>query len=181
MSPYIPQAVIAIEDRRFRSHFGLDPLGLGRAVLTNLTSGRLVQGGSTLTQQLAKNLFLEPERTLRRKVQEAVLALWLEATYSKNEIIELYLNRVYFGAGAYGVDAAARRYFGKSARMVSLAEAATLAALLKAPSRYAPTRNPDLAAERAALVLGAMAEEGYITEAEARDAIAAPMNGGYNF
>uniref|UniRef100_UPI003BAC9683 transglycosylase domain-containing protein n=1 Tax=Stappia sp. TaxID=1870903 RepID=UPI003BAC9683 len=176
LPPYLPQAVIAIEDRRFRSHFGLDPLGLGRAVLTNLTSGRLVQGGSTLTQQLAKNLFLEPERTLRRKVQEAVLALWLEATYSKNEIIELYLNRVYFGAGAYGVDAAARRYFGKSARMVSLAEAATLAALLKAPSRYAPTRNPDLAAERAALVLGAMAEEGYITEAEAHDAIAAPMN-----
>jgi penicillin-binding protein 1A len=175
LPPYLPQAVIAIEDRRFRSHFGLDPLGLARAVFTNVTSGRLVQGGSTLTQQLAKNLFLEPDRTLKRKVQEAVLAIWLEASYSKDEILEMYLNRVYFGAGAYGVDGAARRYFGKSARLVSIAEAATLAGLLKAPSRYAPTRNPDLAAERAATVLGAMAEEGYLTEREATDAIAAPM------
>lgn len=175
LPPYLPQAVIAIEDRRFRSHFGLDPLGLARAVFTNVTSGRLVQGGSTLTQQLAKNLFLEPDRTLKRKVQEAVLALWLEASYSKDEILEMYLNRVYFGAGAYGVDGAARRYFGKSARLVSIAEAATLAGLLKAPSRYAPTRNPDLAAGRAATVLGAMAEEGYLTEREATDAIAAPM------
>lgn len=175
LPPYLPQAVIAIEDRRFRAHFGLDPIGLARAMATNLTSGRLVQGGSTLTQQLAKNLFLEPERTLRRKVQEAVLALWLEASYSKDEILEMYLNRVYFGAGAYGVDAAARRYFGKSARLVTLAEAATLAGLLRAPSRLAPTRNRDLAAARGATVLAAMAEEGYITEAEARDAIAAPL------
>ena len=175
LPPYLPQAVIAIEDRRFYSHFGLDPLGLGRAVLTNITSGRLVQGGSTLTQQLAKNLFLEPDRTLRRKVQEAVLALWLETNYSKDEILEMYLNRVYFGAGAYGVDAAARRYFGKSARLISVSEAATLAGLLKAPSRYAPTRNPDLAQERATTVLAAMAEEGYLTDTEARDAIAAPL------
>ncbi|GGF03162.1 penicillin-binding protein [Stappia taiwanensis] len=174
LPPYLPQAVIAIEDRRFRSHPGLDPIGLARAMVTNLTSGRLVQGGSTLTQQLAKNLFLQPDRTLKRKVQEAILAIWLEATYSKDEILEMYLNRVYFGAGAYGVDAAARRYFGKSARMVNLAEAATIAGLLKAPSRYAPTRNPDLADERAGTVLMAMAEEGYITAAEARDAIAAP-------
>jgi penicillin-binding protein 1A len=175
LPPYLPQAVIAIEDRRFHSHFGLDPIGLARAVFTNLTSGRLVQGGSTLTQQLAKNLFLEPDRTLKRKVQEAVLALWLEANHSKEEILEMYLNRVYLGAGAYGVDAAARRYFDKSARMLSVAEAATLAGLLKAPSRYAPTRNPDLAADRAATVLAAMAEEGYLTEREATDAIAAPM------
>ncbi|MBC00219.1 MAG: penicillin-binding protein [Rhodobacteraceae bacterium] len=175
LPPYLPQAVIAIEDRRFHSHFGLDPIGLARAVFTNITSGRLVQGGSTLTQQLAKNLFLEPDRTLKRKVQEAVLALWLEANHSKEEILEMYLNRVYLGAGAYGVDAAARRYFDKSARMLSVAEAATLAGLLKAPSRYAPTRNPDLAADRAATVLAAMAEEGYLTEREATDAIAAPM------
>ncbi|SDU44374.1 transglycosylase domain-containing protein [Stappia sp. ES.058] len=175
LPPYLEQAVVSIEDRRFRSHFGLDPIGLMRAMITNFTSGRLVQGGSTLTQQLAKNLFLEPDRTLKRKVQEAVLALWLEANHSKDEILEMYLNRVYLGAGAYGVDAAARRYFDKSARMLSVAEAATLAGLLKAPSRYAPTRNPDLAAGRAATVLAAMAEEGYLTEAEARDAIAAPM------
>nr|WP_051242075.1 penicillin-binding protein 1A [Stappia stellulata] len=175
LPPYLEQAVIAIEDRRFRSHFGLDPIGLARAIVTNVTTGRLVQGGSTLTQQLAKNLFLEPDRTLKRKVQEAVLALWLEANHSKDEILEMYLNRVYLGAGAYGVDAAARRYFDKSARMLNVAEAATLAGLLKAPSRYAPTRNPDLAAERAATVLAAMAEEGYLTEREATDAIAAPM------
>jgi penicillin-binding protein 1A len=175
LPPYLPQAVIAIEDRRFHSHFGLDPIGLARAMVTNVTTGRLVQGGSTLTQQLAKNLFLEPDRTLKRKVQEAVLALWLEANHSKEEILEMYLNRVYLGAGAYGVDAAARRYFDKSARMLSVAEAATLAGLLKAPSRYAPTRNPDLAAGRAATVLAAMAEEGYLTEREASDAIAAPM------
>ncbi|WP_412103550.1 transglycosylase domain-containing protein [Stappia stellulata] len=175
LPPYLPQAVIAIEDRRFHSHFGLDPIGLARAMVTNVTTGRLVQGGSTLTQQLAKNLFLEPDRTLKRKVQEAVLALWLEANHSKEEILEMYLNRVYLGAGAYGVDAAARRYFDKSARMLNVAEAATLAGLLKAPSRYAPTRNPDLAAARAATVLAAMAEEGYLTEREATDAIAAPM------
>ncbi|WP_349358857.1 PBP1A family penicillin-binding protein [Stappia sp.] len=175
LPPYLPQAVISIEDRRFRSHFGLDPIGLARAMVTNVSSGRLVQGGSTLTQQLAKNLFLEPDRTLKRKVQEAVLALWLEANHSKDEILEMYLNRVYFGAGAYGVDAAARRYFGKSARMVTVAEAATLAGLLRAPSRLAPTRDPDAAHARASTVLAAMAEEGYLTEQEARDAIAAPM------
>ncbi|MBL4726600.1 MAG: transglycosylase domain-containing protein, partial [Rhizobiaceae bacterium] len=111
MSPYIPMAVIAIEDRRFQSHFGFDPIGFTRAMVANLISGRLTQGGSTLTQQLAKNLFLKPERTFARKVQELILAIWLEAKYSKDEILELYLNRVYFGSGAYGVDAAARRYF----------------------------------------------------------------------
>lgn len=174
LPPYLANAVIAIEDRRFRSHFGLDPVGLARAVVTNLTSGRLVQGGSTLTQQLAKNLFLEPDRTLKRKIQELVLALWLEAEYSKDEIMEMYLNRVYLGAGAYGVDAASRRYFGKSARLVTVSEAAILAGLLKAPSRYSPARNPDLATERAELVLAAMSEEGYITSEEARTAVAAP-------
>ncbi|MDN3721260.1 transglycosylase domain-containing protein [Roseibium salinum] len=174
MPPYLPNAVVAIEDRRFRSHFGIDPIGLLRAVYTNVTSGRLVQGGSTLTQQLAKNLFLEPDRTLKRKIQELVLAFWLEAEYSKDEILEMYLNRVYLGAGSYGVDAAARRYFGKSARLVTIAEAATMAGLLKAPSRYSPARNPDLAEERAQLVLAAMHEEGYIDGQEAKNALAAP-------
>ncbi len=130
MSPYIPQAVVAIEDRRFYSHFGIDPLGLARAMTRNLVSRRMVQGGSTLTQQLAKNLFLSPERTLERKVQEVLLALWLEHKYSKDQILEMYLNRVYFGSGAYGVEAAARRYFGHGARDVSLQEAAIIAAVL---------------------------------------------------
>ncbi|WP_346912002.1 PBP1A family penicillin-binding protein [uncultured Roseibium sp.] len=174
LPPYVPNAVIAIEDRRFRSHFGLDPLGLVRAVYVNLTSGNLVQGGSTLTQQLAKNLFLEPDRTLKRKVQELVLSIWLEAKFSKDEIMEMYLNRVYYGSGAYGIDAAARRYFGKSARLLTIAEAATLAGVLKAPSRYSPTRNPDLAEARAQLVLTAMNQEGFISDKEAASALAAP-------
>ncbi|WP_269584775.1 transglycosylase domain-containing protein [Roseibium sp. Sym1] len=174
LPPYLPNAVIAIEDRRYRSHFGIDPVGLARAMVTNLTSGRLQQGGSTLTQQLAKNLFLEPDRTIKRKIQELVLAFWLEAEYSKDEILEMYLNRVYLGSGAYGVDAAARRYFGKSARLLTIAEAATIAGLLKAPSRYSPARNPDLAEDRAQLVLAAMNEEGYITDDEAKNALAAP-------
>ncbi|MEM1286278.1 MAG: transglycosylase domain-containing protein [Pseudomonadota bacterium] len=163
---YLPQAVIAIEDRRFHRHFGLDPIGLARAMTVNLREGRLVQGGSTLTQQLAKNLFLTADRTISRKIQELILAVWLEASYSKDQILELYLNRVYLGAGAYGVDAAARRYFGKSASEVTLAEAAILAGLLRAPSRWAPTRNPEGAEARAATVLQAMVESGFITEEE---------------
>ena len=174
LPPYLPQAVMAIEDRRFRSHFGVDPIGLTRAMVVNIRRGKLVQGGSTLTQQLAKNLFLEPDRTIKRKMQEVVLALWLEARYSKDEILEMYLNRVYFGAGAYGVDAAARRYFGKTARHVTLAEAATLAALLKAPSRYAPTRNPEASIARAKLVIAAMEDEGYISKREMDLALSEP-------
>jgi penicillin-binding protein 1A len=174
MSPYIPQALIAIEDRRFRSHFGIDPLGLARAVVTNLTQGRLVQGGSTLTQQLAKNLFLKPERTLERKVQEVLLAVWLEHEYTKDQILEMYLNRVYFGSGSYGVEAAAHRYFGKSARDVTLAEAALLAGLLKAPSRLSPARDPKAAEDRAQVVLAAMSEEGMIGSKELAFAMSAP-------
>ena len=151
MSPYIPEAVMAIEDRRFYSHFGIDPIGLARAMATNLMQGRYTQGGSTLTQQLAKNLFLKPDRTLERKVQEVLLALWLEQKHTKDQILEMYLNRVYFGSGAYGVEAASRRYFGKSARDVTLSEAALLAGLLKAPSRLSPARDPKAAeAARAA-------------------------------
>jgi penicillin-binding protein 1A len=171
MSPYIPQAVIAIEDRRFYSHFGVDPLGLARAMLTNVMSGRMVQGGSTLTQQLAKNLFLSPERTLERKVQEVLLAFWLEQKYTKDQILAMYLNRVFFGSNAYGVEAASRRYFNKSARDVNLGEAALLAGLLKAPSRLSPARDPEAAEERAQLVLGAMREEGFISDSEIKTAM----------
>lgn len=162
MSPFIPQAVIAIEDRRFYSHYGVDPIGLGRAIFINLTKGRAAQGGSTLTQQLAKNLFLSPDRTLERKLQEVMLAFWLEHTYTKDQILEMYLNRVYLGSGAYGVDAAARRYFDKTAKDVNLTEAATLAGLLKAPSRLSPARDPQAANDRAKLVLAAMRDQGMI-------------------
>ncbi|OBZ97104.1 penicillin-binding protein [Pararhizobium polonicum] len=174
MSPYIPQAVIAIEDRRFYSHFGVDPLGLARAMLTNITTGRMVQGGSTLTQQLAKNLFLSPERTLERKVQEVLLAIWLEQKYTKDQILAMYLNRVFFGSNAYGVEAASRRYFNKSARDVNLGEAALLAGLLKAPSRLSPARDPKAAEERAQVVLGTMREEGFITDSEIKTAMSQP-------
>lgn len=166
MSPYIPQAVIAIEDRRFYSHYGIDPLGVGRAMLSNIAGGRMSQGGSTLTQQLAKNLFLTPDRTLKRKVQEVLLALWLEHEHTKDQILEMYLNRVYFGSGSYGVEAAARRYFGKPARNVTLSEAALLAGLLKAPSRLSPARDPQAADDRAQLVLGAMRAQGMIGQKE---------------
>jgi penicillin-binding protein 1A len=174
MSPYIPQAVMAIEDHRFYSHFGFDPIGLVRAMAGNLMSGRFSQGGSTLTQQLAKNLFLKPDRTIERKVQEALLALWLEQNHTKDQILEMYLNRVYFGSGSYGVEAASRRYFGKSARDVSLSEAALLAGLLKAPSRLSPARDPKAAEERAQLVLAAMRDEDMIGEKELKVAMAAP-------
>jgi penicillin-binding protein 1A len=159
-------AVIATEDRRFWTHWGFDPAGLVRAVFVNLRSGRFVQGGSTLTQQLAKNLFLSPERTLARKVEEVVLALWLELRLSKEEILELYLNRVYFGGGAYGIEAAAQRYFDKSARALTLAEAAVIAGLLKAPSRFAPTSSPRLAVIRSHSVLAKMHDAGFISAAE---------------
>ena len=174
MSPYIPQAVIAIEDRRFYSHFGVDPIGFARAMTTNVIEGRLVQGGSTLTQQLAKNLFLNADRTIERKVQEVLLALWLEQKHSKAQILEMYLNRVYFGSGAYGVEAASRRYFNKSARDVTLSEAALLAGLLKAPSRLSPARDPKAAEERSQIVLAAMSEQGMIGNGEMTAAMSAP-------
>ncbi|MEQ1931673.1 MAG: biosynthetic peptidoglycan transglycosylase, partial [Parvularculaceae bacterium] len=129
---HVPLAVLAVEDRNFRHHIGFNPVSLVRALLVNAEAGEVVQGGSTITQQLAKNLFLSPERTMKRKVQELMLALWLEMQFSKDEILTLYLNRVYFGAGAYGVDAASHRYFAKPARALSVAEAAVLAGLLKA-------------------------------------------------
>jgi penicillin-binding protein 1A len=174
LPPYLPKAFVAIEDRRFYSHWGVDPIGVGRALLRNVTGRGGMQGGSTLTQQLAKNLFLTQERTISRKVQEAILALWLEHKFSKDQILELYLNRVYFGSGAYGVEAAARRYFGHGAREVTLAEAAVLAGLMKAPSKLAPDRNPDGARERAAQVVAAMAQEGHVTAGMEKLALAHP-------
>ncbi len=171
---YLPRAFVAIEDRRFFSHYGVDPIGLLRATAANVLHRGVSQGGSTLTQQLAKNLFLTQQRTLWRKMQEAVLALWLERKFSKTEILELYLNRVYFGSGAYGVEAAAQKYFGKPAREVKIAEAAMLAGLVKSPSRLAPSRNPDGAARRAQAVLTAMTELGFVTETMAKAALAQP-------
>ncbi|MCS6878344.1 MAG: PBP1A family penicillin-binding protein [Geminicoccaceae bacterium] len=174
IAPHLVQAVLAIEDHRFYAHFGIDPIGLVRALWSNLAAGEVVAGGSTLTQQLAKNLFLTPERSLKRKLQELALALWLEARLSKDEILVLYLNRVYLGAGAYGVEAAARRYFGKSAKEVTLSEAAMLAGLLKAPSALAPTRDLARARARAEVVLRRMVELGMITPERAAAARARP-------
>ena len=175
LPPYLPQAVIATEDRRFYNHLGVDPVGLVRAGMRNLIAGSVVQGGSTITQQLAKNLFLSPDRTMARKLEEAMYAIWLERRFTKDEILELYLNRVYFGGGTYGVEAAARRYFGRSARSVTLTQAALLAGLLKAPSRYAPTRSVELATTRVDVVLDNMVEAGFLTSAEAETAAAEPL------
>jgi penicillin-binding protein 1A len=162
---YVPNAFIAIEDRRFRSHFGIDPIGMMRAAGANMTSGHVVQGGSTLTQQLAKNLFLNPDRTYERKIQEALLAVYLETRYTKNQILTLYLNRVYFGAGVYGVEAAAQKFFGKHAAEMSLTEAAMLAGSVKAPARYNPIADTDASLARARVVLSAMADSGFIDPA----------------
>ncbi len=168
---YVPNAIIAIEDRRFYSHFGIDPIGLGRAMARNVLSGHLREGGSTLTQQLAKNLFLTQDRTLARKAQEAVFAIWLETHFSKDEILQLYVNRVYFGGGAEGIDKAARAFYGKSAYELSLMEAATLAGLLKAPTTYNPAKNPEEARGRAKLVLDAMVEQGYVSSDDEKEAL----------
>ena len=171
---YVPNAFVAIEDRRFYSHHGVDPLGIARALVADVVRHGASQGGSTITQQLAKNLFLTQERTVTRKLQEIVLALWLEHKFSKAQILELYLNRVYFGSGAYGIEAAAQRYFGKSARQLTLAEAAMLAGLVQAPSRLAPNHNPEGAKRRAAIVIADMTELKMIGGAASRQALARP-------
>ena len=174
LPPYLPKAFVAIEDRRFYSHFGIDPVGIARAIFSNVVMHRFMQGGSTLTQQLAKNIFLTQERTLSRKIQEAILAVWLEHKYSKTQILELYLNRVYFGSGAFGVEAAAHKYFNTDARAVTVQQAAMLAGLMKAPTKLAPNRNLEAAIDRAAQVVNAMREEHYITEGQAELALADP-------
>ena len=176
LPPYVPAAVLATEDRRFYWHFGVDPVGLSRAMITNIRAGAYVQGGSTVTQQLAKNVFLQPDRTISRKIEEMVLAVWLELRFTKEEILTLYLNRVYFGGGAYGLEAASERYFRKPARALTLPEAAMLAGLLKAPSRYSPTNDIDLARGRAAIVLQNMVEAGYIAQDEAHAANVNPAS-----
>jgi penicillin-binding protein 1A len=174
MPKYLPAAFLVVEDRRFYDHWGFDLRGLLRAFISNVEAGDVVAGGSTITQQLAKNVFLKPDRTLSRKFEELFIAFWLERHYSKEDILTYYLNRIYLGSGAYGVDAAARQYFGKSARDVSLAEAAMLAALTRAPSLYSPEADYEKARTRANLVLDLLAEDKAITPAEARKAKATP-------
>ncbi len=171
---YVPNAFVAVEDRRFYSHHGIDPLGIARALIADVLRRGASQGGSTITQQLAKNLFLTQERTVSRKLQEIVLALWLEHKFTKAEILELYLNRVYFGSGAYGIEGASQRYFGKSARVLALPEAAMLAGLVQSPSRLAPSHNQDGAQRRAAVVIADMAEQKMISDADAKAALAHP-------
>lgn len=171
-APALPAALIAVEDRRFYHHFGIDPVGLLRAIWVNATAGRVVQGGSTITQQVAKTLFLTNARTTKRKVQELLLTLWLERHFTKQEILEIYLNRVYLGSGAWGMDAAARMYFGVSARRVSLAQAAVLAGLPRAPSRFNPRVNPQAALARGKDVLNAMVDAGVISAGQAQAAAA---------
>ena len=166
MPDHLIKAVLATEDRRFYEHFGLDFLGTSRALMTNARAGGVVQGGSTITQQLAKNLFLSNERTIERKIKEAFLALWLETRLSKNEILKLYLDRAYLGGGAFGVDAAAQYYFGKSVRDVNLPEAAMLAGLFKAPSKFSPLANLPAARARANVVLDNLVDNGFMTEGQ---------------
>ncbi len=172
LPPALPEAVVAVEDRRFWQHHGIDLQGLARAAWVNLRAHRLLQGGSTLTQQVAKNLFLTNARTLRRKVQEFLLTLWLERSFTKQEILEIWLNRVYLGSGAYGVDAAAHIYFGVSARHLNLWQCAVLAGLPRAPSRLNPHIDPAAAAARGREVLQAMVAAGHLTQEEASRAAA---------
>lgn len=164
---YVGQAFVSIEDRRFYQHFGIDVIGIARAFVKNIWRGRIAEGGSTITQQLAKNLFLSPERSYGRKVEEVLLSLWLEIKFSKRQILSLYLNRIYFGSGVYGIDAAARQYFGVDPRRLSLYQAAVLAGLPKAPSRYNPLVSPSEAAKRANQVIVAMRDTGVITRQQA--------------
>ena len=165
--PTMRAAMIAVEDKRFRSHIGVDPIGVGRSFKVRLTSGRWKQGGSTITQQLARNIFLTNSRTFGRKIKEAVLALAIERKFSKDQILELYLNRVYFGGGAYGIDAASRTFFGHGAERLNLGEAAIIAGLVKAPSNYSPTADIQAARGRAGVVLNSMVENGFLPAAEA--------------
>ena len=174
---HVPQAVVAIEDRRFYQHPGVDLRGVARAAYTNLARGRLAQGGSTLTQQLAKNLFLTPERTFSRKIRELILAWRLERRFTKDELLTIYLNQVYMGAGTYGVEAAAQRYFGRSARDLSVYQSAVLAGLLRAPSRWNPATDPQAAHRRAQTVLAAMVDAGFVSRGDADAAVAAAVPG----
>src|SRR3569833_2579304 len=161
-------AMISTEDRRFRSHPGGDPIGIGRALVSAVVKGHRVSATSTITQQLARNIFLTNNRSFGRKIKEAILALALERKFSKDQILELYLNRVYFGGGAYGIDAASRKFFGHGADHLSLGEAAIIAGLVKAPSNYSPTADVEAARNRSSVVLQTMAKNGFISEAAAQ-------------
>ncbi|MGA1798173.1 transglycosylase domain-containing protein [Sphingomonas sp. 4RDLI-65] len=166
LPPHVTQAFLAIEDRRFYSHWGIDPRGIARAAWANLGSGGVRQGGSTITQQLAKNAFLDSDRTATRKIREAMIAFWLEAWLSKDEILSRYLSNVYFGDNTYGISAAAKHYFGRTPDKLNVGQAAMLAGLVKAPSRLAPTSNLEGARKREAVVVGAMVDAGFLTKAE---------------
>ncbi len=168
---YVPEAILATEDRRFFWHAGIDPIGIARALYTNFTVGKRVQGGSTITQQVAKNLFLTFDKTIKRKIQEMLLAMWLEYNLTKEQILTLYLNRVYMGSGTYGIDAASLRYFSRPAQELTLYQAAVLAGILKAPSRYNPAQYPKAARARAKIVLNKMTETGFISHEEALKAL----------
>ncbi|GAA4021822.1 transglycosylase domain-containing protein [Sphingomonas swuensis] len=173
LKPYTPAAFVAIEDRRFYRHWGIDPRAIGRAMVTNFQAGGVRQGGSTLTQQLAKTSFLSSDRSLKRKAQEVIIAFWLEGWLTKDEILSRYLSSVYFGDGVYGLRAASRHYFGRPPEQLTLSQSAMLAGLVQAPSRLAPTRNLPGAQKRARLVLAAMADTGVIPAARARAAVPA--------
>ena len=173
--PEMRAAMIAVEDKRFRSHLGVDPVGVARAAKVRVETGRWAQGGSTITQQLARNIFLTNSRTFGRKIKEGVLALAIERKFSKNQILELYLNRVYFGGGAYGIDAASRRFFGHTARTLSLGEAAIVAGLVKAPSNYSPTADVEAARDRSEVVLQTMVANGFVTPERAAQVDAAAI------
>jgi len=172
LPPHVPRAFIAIEDKRFYGHVGVDPIGIGRALIANFVAGGIVEGGSTITQQLARRLYLSPAQTLTRKVQEAVIAVRLEMVLTKTEILELYLNRAYFGAGAYGIEAAAETYYNKPAGELTLAEAALLAGIVKAPTRLSNADGMEGARARAEIVLANMRDEDFLAEGEFTDAVA---------
>lgn len=174
---YVPLAFVAIEDRRFFNHPGFDPIGMGRAVFRNIFKKKNANlaGGSTITQQLARNLFLSADQNIKRKAQELMIAVWLEAKYSKKEILALYLNRVYFGAGAYGIEAASQRYFNKEAKDLTIGEAAMLAGMMKGPSSYSPLSNKERAGRRALIVLNEMVEAKVITKVQRDEALKQPI------
>jgi len=172
---HIPLTVIAVEDRRYYNHIGIDPEALLRAMVQNIKAGKYVQGGSTITQQLSKNVFLSPDKTLRRKMQEMLMAIWLERSFTKDEILELYLSKVYFGTGAWGLEAASLRYFDKPAAQMNLSETALLAGLLKAPSAFNPVNHPKRAAGRTAVVLRVLQAQDLIDHDMYQQALAHPI------
>ena len=175
LPPYVPAAFVSVEDRRFYQHWGFDLVGIARAVVADVHRGHAAQGASTITQQLARNLFLTPDQTIKRKVQELLLAVWLEHQYSKKQILALYLNRVYFGAGANGIESASETFFNKPAAKLSIGEAALLAALLKSPTHYSPVNEQERAGRRATIVLDKMVETHAITAEQRDDALSHPV------